>query len=345
MVQTKKKLNKLYQITNKQNNLTDIVNTMLNRTLSMFKYSGLSDTLNATIIEKQLQTRGYTIIFKYQDNLYSSVGGLSGQEKSPYNEPTTAIINIPAFNLSKTYTLNKDAVLIKNDDLKQGLLPIITKRGTQLVENEISMLLNDYNYRFPFLITAGSDQSINNAQAFLNQVIEGNLGVIAENSFLKDIDVKTASSVASNRFSDLLEYQQYIKGQLYNELGLSSLDNMKKERMVTDEVNANNDNIYPLIDNMLRNRQEGFNMVNKLFNGKIQVEKSSSWKDKEETRPEKQETEQTEQNEQNKQETILKEDETDETDESSENKDNQETSERSENNEPSEKDEKDNKKN
>lgn len=289
-MKTKKKQAQLYQITNKRNNLQDIVNTMLNKTLTMFEYSGLSETLDPIIIERQLQEKGYTVIFKYKNNLYSSSGGLSGQEKSPYNEPTQAIINIPAFNLSKTYTLNKDAVLIKNDDLKQGLLPIITKRGTQLVENEISMLLNDYNYRFPFLLTAGSDQSINNAQNFLNQIIDGNLGVIAENSFLKDIDVKTASAVASNRFSDLLEYQQYIKGQLYNELGLSSLDNMKKERMITDEVNANNDNIYPLIDNMLRNRKNGFNMVNKLFNGNIQVEKASSWKDKEETRPAEQTT-------------------------------------------------------
>lgn len=342
-MKTKKKQAQLYQITNKRNNLNDIVNTMLNKTLTMFEYTGLPDTLDPIIIEKQLQKKGYTVIFKYKNNLYSSVGGLSGQEKSPYNEPTETIINIPAFNLSKKYTLNKDAVLIKNDDLMQGLLPIITKRGTQLVENEISMLLNDYNYRFPFLITAGSDQSINNAQNFLNQIIEGNLGVIAENSFLQDIDVKTASSVASNRFSDLLEYQQYIKGQLYNELGLSSLDNMKKERMITDEVNANNDNIFPLIDNMYRNRQEGFKMVNKLFNGNIQVSKGSSWEDKEQQRP----AEQTQENEQNEHQTEES-SETEETEpkqnQTTENEQNEhKTDESSEKEETEEKDDKDKK--
>ena len=54
--------------------------------------------------------------------------------------------------------------------------------------------------------------------------------------------------------------------------------------MNIDEVNANNDNIYPLVDDMLKNRMDGIKMVNKLFNGNIQVDYSGTWKDKADNR-------------------------------------------------------------
>ena len=67
-------------------------------------------------------------------------------------------------------------------------------------------------------------------------------------------------------------------------LGLSSLNNMKKERMNSLEVQANDDNVYPFVDSMLSNRKQGFEMVNKLFNGNIQVDFNGAWKDKAENR-------------------------------------------------------------
>ena len=146
------------------------------------------------------------------------------------------------------------------------------------------MLLNSYNDRIQSLITAGSDQSIAAANQYLNNIINGNLGTIAENSFLKDITVHNAQSTGKIDFSDLIQYQQYLKSDLYNMLGLSSLNNMKKERMNSLEVQANDDNVYPFVDSMLSNRKQGFEMVNKLFNGNIQVDFNGAWKDKAENR-------------------------------------------------------------
>ena len=283
-MKTSKKLVNLYQITNKQQNLYDYLRSIINRTLSMFEYDGLPDTLKSSIMEDQLQENGYTVIFKYQNNLYSTVAGLSGREKSPYNEPTTAIINVPALNFNQTLTINKDCVLIKNDDLMVGLLPTILKHGTLSIENEITMLLADYNARIQTLISAGTDQTIQDAQNYINQIIDGNLSVIGESAFYQDLKTHNPSQNAKENFQDLIAYQQFIKSDLYNELGLSSLNNMKKERLITSEVDSESDQIFPLVDNMLRNRKEGVKMVNKLFNGKINVDFGSTWKDKADSR-------------------------------------------------------------
>lgn len=325
MTKTVKKQAQLYQITNKIKNLNDFVLSILNKTLSMFKYENLLDGLDATEIEKQLQINGYTVIFKNGNSYLSNSGSLYGNEKSPYNLPTKVKISIPAINLYKDFTLDKDAVLIKNDDMQVGLIPTIEKHGTLMGENDITMLLADYNARINTLISGGTDQTINSAQNFINQIIDGNLGIVAENNFLQDLSVHNVQAQAKNSFSDLIQYQQYLKADLYNELGLSSLNNMKKERMVTSEVDANNDNIFPLVDNMLENRLRGFEMVNKLFNGNVAIDFNGTWKDKADQRntpDEKEEMQETQETSESSENT-----ETKETQETTENKETQETTE------------------
>ena len=283
-MKTNKKQAKLYQITNKENSLYDFTLSILNRTLGMFEYSNLPETLPQVEIEKRLQTKGHATIYQYKNNLYVATGSLNGQELSPYNEPTYVNINVPAFNLSQRLEIGKQCVVIYNDDMKTGLLDTIIKHGTLMVENEITMLLSTYNARIQTLISAGTDQTINDAQKYLSQIIDGNLGIIGENAFFSDLKTHNAQSAAKQDLSQLIQLQQFYKSDLYNELGLSSLNNMKKERMNIDEVNANNDNIYPYVDGMLRNRMEGIKMVNKLFNGNIEVDFSSTWKDKADNR-------------------------------------------------------------
>ena len=294
-MKTNKKLAQLYQITNKRQSLTDYANSIFNRTLSMFEYKNLPDTLPQAELEKQLQVHGYAVVFKYKDQLYSTSASLTGQDKSPYNQPTQAIINIPALNFNQTLTINKDCVLIKNDDLQVGLLPSILKHGTLAIENEITMLLADYNARIQTLISAGTDQTIQDAQKYISQIIDGNLSIIGENAFYQDLKTHNPSQNSKENFQDLIAYEQFIKSDLYNELGLSSLNNMKKERLITSEVDSESDQIYPFVDNMFRNRKDGINMVNKLFNGKIQVDFGSTWKDKADQRntPRQQSTEPT----------------------------------------------------
>ena len=283
-MKTDKKQAKLYQITNKENSLYDFTLSILNRTLGMFEYKNLPETLPQVEIEKRLQTKGHATIYQYKNNLYVTTGNLNGQELSPYNKPTHVNINVPAFNLSQRLEIGTQCAVIYNDDMNTGLIDTINKHGTLMVENEITMLLSTYNARIQTLISAGTDQTINDAQKYLNQIINGNLGVIGENTFFNDLKTHNAQAAAKQDIAQLIQLQQFYKSDLYNELGLSSLNNMKKERMNVDEVNANNDNIYPFIDDMLRNRLDGIKMVNKLFNGNIEVDFSSTWKDKADNR-------------------------------------------------------------
>ena len=266
---------KLYDLRDKENSSFDFYEQTLNKSLRMFTYVNLP--VPEIEFEKQLQTNGYTVVFKYQDKIYCNSGTLSGQEKSPYNQPTQAIINVPALNLSKTFNLETEAVLIKNDFLQVGLKPLILSKGTQIIENRLTMYLKNVLGRAPFTITANSDKSILSAQTFINKLTSGDLAVIAEDSFLKDVNVDSLTQTGQANIQDLINYQTYLYGQLYSELGLPGLTHEKQERMLTSEIESQQAAIRPLVDNMLECRKRGIEQMNKLFNGNTQVELDSVW--------------------------------------------------------------------
>lgn len=266
---------KLYDLRDKEKSLFDFYEQTLNKSLRMFTYTDLP--VPEIEFEKQLQTNGYTVVFKYQDKFYCNSGSLSGQEKSPYNQPTEAIISIPALNLSKTFSLETEAVLVKNDFLQVGLKPLILSKGTQIIENRLTMYLKNVLGRAPFTITANSDKSILSAQTFINKLTSGDLAVIAEDSFLKDVNVNSLTQTGQTNMQDLINYQTYLYGQLYSELGLPGLTHEKQERMLTSEIESQQATIRPLVDNMLECRKKGIEQMNKLFNGNTKVELDSIW--------------------------------------------------------------------
>lgn len=267
----------LYDLRDKRQSLDDFLNQTLNKTLRMFEYEDLP--LPAIQFEKQLQVNGYTVVFKHNDMLYCNAASLAGAEKSAYGEPTQALVNIPALQLSRTFELGKEAVLIKNDFLMTGLKPIILSKGTQIIENRLTMYIKNVLSRTPFTITASSDKSILSAQTFVNRLIDGELAVIGEDNFLKDVDVSSLNQAQGSFMQDLINYQTYLYGQLYNELGLPSLTFEKNERMNEKEIDSQTATIRPLVDNMLECRQKGLKEMNKLFNGNSQIELGSVWND------------------------------------------------------------------
>ena len=262
-------------ITNKKEQLSKFRADMLNKSLTMFEWKNLPDTLPAVEIEKQLQTNGYSIIAKVQGNIYAFQGGFSGQD--PYNQPTKAIVNNPSLNYNGTFTINDDCVIIKNDDMQQGLIHIYNKYGTLLIENQITMLMTDYNYRMPFTISSKDDTTTQSAREYLQKVIDGSLGVIGEAKLFDALKVTPTNNKGVNSFADLYGYQQFIEAQLNNTIGLATNNNMKRERLTTNEIEVNKNASYPLIDNMLRNRKQAVEKINKMFDLDIDVEFSSIW--------------------------------------------------------------------
>ena len=266
----------MIQLTDKHKLLKQFKNNQLNKSLTMFEWSNLPETIPQVELEKMLQINGYAVIAEYQGKLYAFQAGFSGQD--PYNQPTKAIVNNPALKNNTTYTIGEDCIVIKNDDMKQGLNGLYEYYGQRLIENQITMLMTDYNLRMPFTISSSDDQTTQSAKMYLKKIIDGSLGVIGEQKLFKALSVTPTNSKQTATFSDLYGYQQFIIAQLNNTIGLATNNNMKRERLTTNEIEVNKNASYPLVDNMLKNRQQAVDAINKMFDADISVEYSSIWR-------------------------------------------------------------------
>lgn len=74
-----------------------------------------------------------------------------------------------------------------------------------------------------------------------------------------------------------IELQQYLKGSLYNELGINANFNMKREALSGEEVALNDDALMPLIDDMLKQRRTMCDELNKMFGLNVSVDYGSAW--------------------------------------------------------------------
>ena len=266
----------MIQLTDKHKLLKQFKSNQLNKSLTMFEWSNLPETIPQVELEKMLQINGYAVIAEYQGKLYAFQAGFSGQD--PYNQPTKALVNNPALKNNTTYTIGEDCIVIKNDDMKQGLNGIYEYYGQRLIENQITMLMTDYNLRMPFTISSSDDQTTQSAKMYLKKIIDGSLGVIGEQKLFKALSVTPTNSKQTATFADLYGYQQFIIAQLNNTIGLATNNNMKRERLTTNEIEVNKNASYPLVDNMLKNRQQAVEAINEMFDVNISVEYSSIWR-------------------------------------------------------------------
>ena len=263
--------------------LSSYIRYFLARLQSMFIYEGLPDTIPQKWLENYLLVNGSCVWVRNGDDLIVTRAGIGGKP-DVYYIPTECIVANPYMNQTdgnRTYTRDVDCVLMVNDTYAQGLLPLLKKYCSMLVENEITMSIADIMSRATIILSAADDNTKESAELFIKHLLEGKLDVIGESPFLvgnqdRALTVNQLSNSAAI-LTDLIEYQQYIKAGLYNELGLQSNYNMKRESINAGESQLNEDMLHPLIDNMLTERQQALEKVNDMFGTNITVRFNSAW--------------------------------------------------------------------
>ena len=258
----------------KQKIITNYINSMLIRILGMYKYEGLPDTIPQYNLEYQLLVNGKSFVYEYENGLYAFDGTLTG-DRNIYGEYLQYQINNPYIKLNSTVSVS-DGVLIKNDYQMQGLIDTIKQFAILACECDISFECLAKTSRIQNIITASDNASIQSAMQYYKNIEDGKYNVIMDNAMLENVHVHNLSS-NNNVINNIVSLKQYIKSEMYNTIGLNSNYNMKKERMINSEIESNSDNLYPLIDSMLKCRQEAIDKINEKYGLNIVIQYDGVW--------------------------------------------------------------------
>lgn len=280
-------------ILDKPLSIFNYVQYMFDRTNRMFHYNGLPDTIPEPIFEYMLQIYGSVAVLEHNDSLYAFRCHFGGP-LDPYYRPTQAVVANPALNIEgmfrivnnlppfdkTTWDSYSPCVRVLNDSQIQGLLPLFSRYATQMAENDVSIRSAQINLRQQTVIVADMGPEIESANQYIKSLEDGRLASIQKRAFTDGIQINSSKSGQSNVVMQLVELQQYLKASWYNEIGLNSNFNMKREYLSPTEVSASDDIMLPLVDNMFYSRQQAVEAINKQFGTNISVEKDSAWENK-----------------------------------------------------------------
>lgn len=260
---------------------------MLMRTLDMFEYTGLPETLSSRSMEIEMQTRGFCCITDVKEPAHGKAGLYCFRYASPSGVlnaerlPTQMVVVDPWLNFDKCLTIDDDCIVIPNDILWQGLGSLFSLHAGQIADAETTMRLQLYNSRINKILTATDDKVIGEAKQLLQDIIDGKWGVIGDEIELEGM-MKALSSIDftsphAGTIKDTMEVLQYYRAQWFIALGLNDNFNMKREALNGTETESNANTLFALPLMMLRMREEGLKRLNAKYGTNISVKFGSVW--------------------------------------------------------------------
>ena len=259
------------------------LNYMILRTQRMFEWDGLPDTIPQKDLELIIQLTGSATISEVEGKLYAFYGGLGG-ELNEYYQPTLSVVANPYLKLSKVYDINENCVLVLNDALYLGLSTLHERYATSLAEITMSLRYATINTRVPMIGVAFDDNTAQSFNDLFENIEKGEeIKAVVNSSLVDECCFRTQDffSRGSTFIKDLIELYQFTWASWWNEIGVQSNFNMKREALNDSEVSMNIGTLAPLIDEMLYQREQGAKRINEMFGEKyginVSVKLSSAW--------------------------------------------------------------------
>lgn len=235
-----------------------------NLALNMFEWEGLPNNIRPEYIEKVLYRHGYAMFFNDDNMGLMCLEAQAGDGVNAYGEWQKLRPFAQGYDttLFREYTMD-ECILIRNNPLKTNTHDFIEWYACKLTEIERSLDLNVKIQKFPFIITC-DDKDILTFKNIVDQIDKNVLAIYLDKNLRRDaIEIlPTNSPFIADKLSD---YRHDVTNELLTFLGVNNANTDKRERLVADEVNSNNDAIALNREYMLTTRKQACEEINKMF--------------------------------------------------------------------------------
>ena len=153
-----------------------------------------------------------------------------------------------------------------------GLYELIRRTAVMLADNDISLNIGQKNTRLTNLVSGDTQNTVDSIRGVIASMYEGDPTIVVKSSLIDKLQgIPIIENTSQQNLIQLIEVQQYIISHFYEQIGICTHDQMKKERLITAEINDNLELAFLNIDDILESLREGFNRVNAMFGTNITV--------------------------------------------------------------------------
>lgn len=148
--------------------------------------------------------------------------------------------------------------------VRSAIAPIVER----IVEVEMAIRTNVFNSKIPVLLS-GDPESVSAASEAIERAYDDELAVPTAPDIGSTLQM--LPNGATPIYKDLYAYKKELEGEALEILGLNSAAQEKKERLLVDEVNANNESINAAKETILRNLEEFCKGIREVLGAEISV--------------------------------------------------------------------------
>lgn len=250
----------------------DYLNRLENIAISRFEWINLPSSMDSDYLEETLYRYGKASILKDENYGIINTKCSNSGYLNIYDKPSK--LNCTSYNFNKIRTVYNG--LNNNNEISQNC--ILVKNNKNMCPTEYSLLLfayrlytlercldiNTNNLKTPIIIGIDEKQRL-----FLTNLLnkyDGNAPiVIGDKSQLGELFIKELIPEVPCLLEELQSQKEKIWNEALTFLGINNIMVEKKERLVSDEVNSNNELINLNLNNSLSTRKLACKQFNELF--------------------------------------------------------------------------------
>jgi hypothetical protein len=259
----------------KRATLADLLNELTFKTiydkfkmiaLNIFEWEGLPDGIEEKHVEQFLFDDGAAIFFRDPEMSYMCLKADVGQGQNVYGEPLGWWAT--GFGYHKYYDADK-CVIISNNKPRIATANFIMFYANKLAEVERTADVNVKSCKTPFIFACDDKDVLSFKQIFAK--VDGNEPAVYADRGLNLESLQVFQTGVKFLGNDLQDYKHTVENELLTFLGVNNVNVDKKERLITDEAEANDELIQSFCDIQLEARERACKEINEMFGLNVSV--------------------------------------------------------------------------
>ena len=241
------------------------------KAISMFEWINLPKEIDERYLELMLCQNGYVCFFKDQlvpdVDTYFALQCTLGGRFNVYNIPT--VYQIYTASGYQTRRTAEDSVIIYNNLLHSPSVPLLMYHAYNIANVERTIEINLNQLKRPYIFLVPENQRFTFTK--LVNDIKNNQDVIIGNKDLNLDNINPINTITPNNTLDLYTLKKRYYNEALTDMGINNLNVDKKERLVSDEVSSNDEDVLINRNSMLYARKIACKQINDMFGLNIDV--------------------------------------------------------------------------
>lgn len=248
-----------------------VFHTLSHLAKNRFRWDNLPSGMESRFIEEGLFNNGQVAFVEDKELGLLCLPCVQASGINVYGEPLA--YNVIGVGYSKIYKAEEVVRIIENEEKIPTILDI--RYYSELIENiETTIRLNLNQQKFPYVIPT-SDATKRSMKMMYKGIEDGEPALFIDEKLQDrgDALVKVLKTDSPYLLDRLQSFKQEINAEVMSFLGINNTANNKKERLLVDEVNVNNNYILLNLELAYMYRKKACDEINKKFGLNITVTK------------------------------------------------------------------------